>query len=347
MTKTPIASSLLIRADANVAIGTGHVMRCLALAQAWQDAGGRAIFAVAEAPAALELRLKSEGFPVERVVQLPGEIADAQATAELARRLHCSWLVVDGDRFGVSFLRSAQSPGLRLLLIDDFAQRESFPADLILNPNLGVSESDYKKHSVVAPLLLGEKYALLRREFAASLSPRIFPEQASNILVTMGGSDPENLAPKIVDSLAQSGFAITVVAGPGYPHVSDISRFDSRNVRVLSNSSNMAEIMAGSDLAVVVSGGTLWELLSMGCPILSYARNPVQARVVEALEAIGAVYNLGKIKDFDGAKLSAAIATLARSKKSRQHMAEIGRRLVDARGAMRAVHAIQNHEGRA
>ncbi|MGO8795559.1 MAG: UDP-2,4-diacetamido-2,4,6-trideoxy-beta-L-altropyranose hydrolase [Candidatus Sulfotelmatobacter sp.] len=336
-------ATLLLRADANVAIGTGHVMRCLGLAQAWQDAGGRAVFATAEAPVALEQRLESEGFSIERIAEVPGEMADAKATAELARRLHCSWLVVDGDRFGANFLEYLKSPGLHVLLIDDFAQRESFPADLILNPNLGVSEGEYRKR--VAPLLLGEKYVLLRREFATPQAGRTLHEKASKILVTMGGSDPENLTPRIVESLAPLGHEITVIVGPGYSHLAEVGQIGSSNVRILLNSSNMAEIMAQSDLAVIAAGGTLWELLSMGCIVLSYARNFVQARVVEELEKKGVVRNLGATKDFDGVRLSAAIETLARSKELREQMSSIGRRLVDACGATRAVQAMRNLEG--
>jgi UDP-2,4-diacetamido-2,4,6-trideoxy-beta-L-altropyranose hydrolase len=335
---------LLVRADANVAIGTGHIMRCLALAQAWQDAGGPVSFAIAEVPAALEPKIKLENFAIERIAAIPGTLHDARETAELARRLNCSWLVVDGDRFSVTFLEYVKSRGIRVLLIDDFAQRESFPVNLILNPNLGAAEADYSKRARLVPLLLGESYALLRREFTVHRTQRAFPESAVKILVTLGGSDPENLMPRIVDELALLPYEITAVAGPGHPHSNAESQARCRNVCVLFNPSNMVELMHQADLAVIAAGGTLWELLSVGCVVLSYARNPVQARVVQDLQKKGAVINLGATKDFSGTELSTAIETLARAKKVRCEMSAIGRQLVDARGAVRVVQAMRELE---
>ena len=90
---------LLIRADANAEIGTGHVMRCVALAQAWRDRGGRVEFILAPGGAEIHDRLLSEGFEVREVLAEIGSAGDAAQTAELCARSAAEWLVLDGYYF--------------------------------------------------------------------------------------------------------------------------------------------------------------------------------------------------------------------------------------------------------
>ena len=304
------------------------------------------MFAMAEAPPGLEQRLKSEGIEVFHISEKPGHLEDAKATSHLARRLQCRWVVVDGDRFDVGFLQYLQSLGTRTFLIDDFAKRQAFPAHLILNPNLGASEDSYKRRDAVSGLLLGESYALLRREFVLWRGSRDFPEHGGHVLVTLGGSDPENLTPEIVKALAiVPSYKITVVTGPGYVHATGAWLPRSSNVQVLVNQSDMHTAMEEADLAVIAAGGTLWELLYAECAVLSYSRNPVQARVVEELEKKGAVRNLGATKAFDASNMVAAVEDISQSKELRQQMATIGRRLVDGGGAARVVQELRRREG--
>jgi UDP-2,4-diacetamido-2,4,6-trideoxy-beta-L-altropyranose hydrolase len=333
---------LLIRADASLAIGTGHVMRCLALAQAWQDAGGTASLATAELPNALSPRLTSEGVSLSRVNATPGSPDDARETVAQAHQLRADWVVIDGDRFGSDFLETVRAAGFRVLLIDDFADRESFPADLIVNPNFDDDAEQYRKRGATARLLAGPSYILLRREFKKETEKKEICQKGNRILVTPGGSDPENLTPKIADALARcTDLEVTVIAGAGYGRINELRKLNASNLRVVFNPPNMAQFMKNSDQAIITAGGTLWELLSVGCAVLSYSRNIVQARVVHALSHRGVVVDMGETCHFDPTSLVVSVKELGDSRGARERMTNLGRTLVDGMGATRVVQAAQ------
>ncbi|MGA8538894.1 MAG: UDP-2,4-diacetamido-2,4,6-trideoxy-beta-L-altropyranose hydrolase [Terriglobales bacterium] len=332
---------LLIRADASLAIGTGHVMRCLALAQAWQDAGGTATLAEAELPDALLPRVTAEALSVNRIHAKPGGPEDAAETVALAQRLGADWVVIDGDRFGSDFLETVRTAGFRVLLIDDFADRESFPADLIVNPDLDDAEP-YRKLGATARLLMGPSYVLLRREFRQETEEKEIRQTGNRILLTLGGSDPENLTPKIANALVHcSDLEVTAIVGAGYDKVDELRKVRASNLRTVFNPPGMAQFMKDSDQAITVAGGTLWELLSMGCAVLSYSRNIMQPQIIRALSHRGAVVDMGETRHFDRAKLVDSVKELVDSRDARERMTSLGRSLVDGLGAARVVEAMK------
>jgi UDP-2,4-diacetamido-2,4,6-trideoxy-beta-L-altropyranose hydrolase len=337
-----LSPTLIFRCDAHPAIGTGHIMRCVGLAQAWLQTGGTAVFIVAELPTGLENRLRAEGFGLIAIAHRAGGLDDAAATIEITKESQAAWVVVDGEIFAVEYLQALYDSGLRILLVDDFANRTAFPVHLILNPNVGVSDDAYRRKGSSARLLLGASHTPLRREFISFNGERRFSEREQRVLVTLGGSDPENLTPRIVDTLRTvDGLHLIAVAGASYEHRSELEALVSPNVTLVSNASNMPELMHGADLAITAAGGTLWELLYCRCPLVSYSRNPVQARVVAWVAKEGAAGDLGDTQNFAAVALARAVEDVALNRTVRQRMAEAGRLLIDGRGAERVIAAIQ------
>ncbi|TAJ15991.1 MAG: UDP-2,4-diacetamido-2,4,6-trideoxy-beta-L-altropyranose hydrolase [Planctomycetota bacterium] len=256
---------LLLRADASSAIGTGHVMRCLALAQAWTERGGVASFASADCASALAARLSTEGFELQPIDARAGSAEDARATIRLARRRGARWVALDGYHFGAPYQAHLRAAGLRVLLFDDEARAGAYEADLLLNQNLHAAERDYGWRSGSARLLLGSQYALLRREFRRGAQPREdVPERAHRLLVTLGGADPSNATERVLRALTRlriPDLEVLCLAGAANPHYDALARRAAPpHVRVERATSDMPACMAWADMAISAAGTTSWEL---------------------------------------------------------------------------------------
>jgi len=338
-----MSNQLVIRADANVQIGIGHVMRCLALAQAWQDSGGSVAFATAYGlPESLRQRLISEGMKVQHLVEEAGSVADANATIALAQKLGASHLVIDGYHFGVDYQQRLKNAELRLLFIDDNGHAEHYYADWVLNQNLHASETMYASREPYTQLLLGTHYALLRREYWKWRGwQREIPSEANKVLVTMGGSDPDNVTLKVIEALLQvqiEGLDAIVVVGDGNPHFAQLQTVvgaRQHNIRLETKVRDMPALIAWADLAVSAAGTTCWELAFMGLPniILPLADN--QYPTAEALNGMQVALNLCGVTEVTAEKLAKEIETLSVTTQKRCEMSQRGRNLVDGEGADR------------
>ncbi len=269
------SNTLLIRADASTKMGTGHVMRCLALAQAWQETGGNACFILAFHVPALETRLRNEGMQIVHLdVELAGSDEDAAKTAVIAQQQNAQWIVLDGYHFDAKYQQSLKAAGFRLLFIDDYGHAEHYYADVVLNQNIYAKLELYAHREPYTRLLLGTKYALLRREFWEWRDwKRPFAAKARKILVTLGGSDPDNVTLTVIQALQQLPYddleAIVLVGGQN-PHYRELETavFQDNRIKLHRNVTNMPKLMAWADLAVSAGGSTNWELAFMNVPTL-------------------------------------------------------------------------------
>ena len=354
-----MSGRLVVRADASAQIGTGHVMRCLALAQAWQDRGGQATFVLATDSPLLAARLTDAGFAVTKLAVSPGSPEDAVLTAELAREQAALCVVLDGYHFDAAYQRTLKRAGLRLLAIDDTGHAGYYAADWVLNQNVDAADADaalYQHRGSYTQLLLGTRYALLRREFRQwrGRQPGTASE-ARKVLVTLGGSDPENVTAKVVGALCavnpdvtqsarlRSDLEVAVVVGSSNPHGAALqARIQGRpGFRLLQNVSDMPGLMAWADVAISASGSTCWELAFMGLPSLLIVLADNQRGIATGLAARGAAVSLGWHADLTPEAITRFVVQLAAAPALRAELSARMRQLVDGCGADRALEAIQ------
>lgn len=320
------AKQIAIRVDASTEIGTGHVMRCLTLADALRQKGATSIFLCRPHQGHLLDVIAERGHEVVALPELSGDWRcevtipphaawlgtswqrDAEDTlAELAGRKF-DWLVMDHYALDARWQAAVKSAVCNLMVIDDLADRPHI-CDLLLDQNLGRKPEDYAKHLVPnAKTLIGPRYALLRSEFAElrqdSLARRKHP-RLERIMVSLGGVDKENMTSEVLDVLNDASLPdevkIEVVMGSKSPWIDRVHARASRMAyptNVLVNVSDMAGLMAKSDFAVGAAGTTSWERCCLGLPSVVVIMAENQISVAEGLSQAGAAIAVPTISKF-------------------------------------------------
>jgi spore coat polysaccharide biosynthesis predicted glycosyltransferase SpsG len=342
--------TLVIRTDASPASGTGHLMRMLALGQAWMDMAGSGTAVIDHAPAALLDRLEHEGFTVESGSVGAGPEAAMEAVATRLRADPSAVAAIDLVGLSAVELQVLERavPG-RTLLVDDRAQLPAYPAALVLNQN---AHADRAAYPAARPpdYLIGLRYVLLRREFRArSWADRRVPAQARHVLITFGGSDPARMTLRSIRALAHLPGAllrsldvrvIVGAANPDWPAVEAAAARSPATITLERSVSNMPERIAWADLVLVSGGTTVWELAAMGCPALVVETAPSEPDLTRGLRRIGLFDVLGPAEALDDAAIAEAVATRIPHEPWRRAMAELGPTHVDGQGAVRVASAL-------
>lgn len=324
---------VIIRADADAQIGSGHVLRCLALAEAIQETGGSVVFAARCLPDGIRERLKGSGFGVTEITGAD----DIFQTIELARESDANWIVLDGYQFGAAAQREIKAAGLQLLVLDDYGQAEEYCADFILNQNIQAEPTLYQRRAAGTQLLLGTRYSLLRREFRAARQSREVPERAERLLVTCGGGDAPNMTGRVLEAIDELPVETRVIVGPSNPHLADLEARAARqeSVSIRRNPPDLPEQMQWADLAVSAAGSTCWELAYMGVPQMLLVLAENQRPSAERLDTEKIACNLGWHDAITPQSIRAATQRLIHDRETRTAMAGRGSRLVDGQGARR------------
>lgn len=341
---------LLIRADAGERIGTGHVMRMIALAEAYQDRGGAITFACVSCPDALVERMRREGMGFEWIQCEPSDSAnDIKQTIALAKSYGAKWIALDGYHFGAEYQREFRETGFCALAVDDFGHAGHYCADLVLNQNLHADKSYYSNREAHTRLLLGPDYVQLRREFRQWMNwKREIPPTARKILVTLGGSDPDNLTAKILNALPgvnKKDLEVIVVVGGGNQHYQSLlalAELLPMQIRFERDTPDMDKWMAWADAAISSGGTTVWELAFMGLPSLVGQIGPAEDKLVGGLERLDLFSRIGWFRDASSKQIAATVTTLLRDADLRNNMSRKARKLIDGRGCDRVVALLQS-----
>jgi UDP-2,4-diacetamido-2,4,6-trideoxy-beta-L-altropyranose hydrolase len=338
---------LLIRADGDVRTGTGHVMRALAVAQAWQDRGGAARVLFSQANPSLASRLAAEGVDVSILGCERGGQDDVMAVIAEARQSSPDGVVVDGYAFGTEYLSKLEAAGRPITLFDDYVQASRLPVQMVVNQNLYADVAEYAAAAPTSRLLVGPEYLVLRREFRAMPTLRQRQEgTVRRIVVTLGGGDADNVTSLVLDALAtlaMPGVEVVVLAGAQNPYLAELrAKVQSlgSGFRLEVDRRDMPTLLATCDLAICGAGLTCWEMAYMGVATLPIVLAQNQERIAATVDARGIGHSLGWNHSLDARDVAQAVRKVTEDPQAVAAMRARSLRLFDGLGAERVVEEI-------
>lgn len=315
--------NIFFRVDASIEIGSGHVMRCLTLADELKSRGEKVIFITRAHKGNMGDAIKKRGYelcllpaPADTYQIRKSDVRhapwlgvsweqDAKETSLMIGSSRPEWLIVDHYGIDSRWHKDLRNKGGRIMAIDDLADRK-LDCDLILDQTYGRKVEEYRPWvSPYCKMMLGSSYALLRPQFAefrhkATLKRKKF-NGINRILISMGGVDVDNVTTTVLNGLLMLNWEhiplFDVILSRHSPHLQQvIERFEKQalNISVSTDVTDMAERMLSADIAIGAGGSTSWERCCLGLPSLIITTASNQAYAVKQLQAQGSIISIGR-----------------------------------------------------
>jgi len=352
------------RVDASLQIGSGHVMRCLTLAGALREKGCQCYFLCREHPGNLIALIRTKGYgvyvlPMDETHTAHNNTphaawlgttqdADAHISGMFLEKCRPTWLIVDHYALDAFWERQMRAFCQYLMIIDDLADRRH-ACHILMDQNWYGADNQHRYQSLLdddTQQLLGPQYALLGPEYRQErLHLPTRSGHVRQILVFMGGSDPDNVTQRILTALSTlslQGVKIKTVVGINYPYYENLSdAFRAEDGwEILRGMPTLAALMRESDLMIGAGGSTNWERMCLGLPsvILSIAKNQVE--ICEWLARDGYITYLGKSDEVTADMICNKISGLISQSDllAKQSLKMMG--MVDGLGIERACHTL-------
>jgi len=353
-----LASVVVIRVDSSFSMGVGHLMRCLTLAENLSQHNVNIHFICRQHPGNLMGLLQKKNYQVHILassettknvrglgVSVQQDAAETKAILEKFPNVEC--LIVDHYDLDMSWEKEMRSKVSSIMVIDDLANRKH-DCDMLLDQTFSREENDYKN---LVPdhcrLLLGSDYALIPLHFlgvrAEALKKRALNSKVRTVLVSMGGTDPDNVTQFVIDAIQQSKIEVNVdvILGPRALHRDSIKAItnlhQSSNVQIYDNVTNMAEMMLNADLAIGAGGTTSWERCCLGLPTLLITTAENQIKIAKELDRIGAVKYIGQSDKINQTVLVDTLESFLDQTDLIREMSQASEKICDGYGAGRVV----------
>ncbi|WPC41017.1 UDP-2,4-diacetamido-2,4,6-trideoxy-beta-L-altropyranose hydrolase [Clostridium sp. JS66] len=320
---------ICIRADGGSNIGMGHIIRTIVLAQEFKNRGNEVFYAckvdktLSEKYKAGIEKIKEEGF---EVIEL-----NEKSLKNDIRNINADCIITDSYDVDEEYFDIVKESFKVSGCLDDENICKYFNVDFLINQNPYAETLNYKVNSCTK-MLLGTKYAILRDEFR-NVKKKNINKYIRDIMITVGGSDNNNLSEKIIKSFKNlKECNIHLVVGSGFKYKDELKKYESNNIKLYENVI-MSKLMKRCDVAVSSCGSTLYELAACGTPTIGIVVADNQVMAAKAMDKLG-IIKYESIENIDK-----TLKTLTEEK--RKQMSSIAVKLVDVNGYKNIVNNIQ------
>ncbi|MDD4050947.1 MAG: UDP-2,4-diacetamido-2,4,6-trideoxy-beta-L-altropyranose hydrolase [candidate division Zixibacteria bacterium] len=317
---------IAIRTDSSTALGGGHLMRCLTLADRLRRAGAEVVFVCRDLPGNMSRLAIEQGYNTTLLPndRHPGDTAafdwelDAKQTLSIiSGRGPFDWLIVDHYGLDRQWERLMRPHAARIMVIDDLADRPH-GCDLLLDQNL--TDQPVSRYDRLIPphchKLLGLSHVLLRPEFY-DLRPKVSPRTGHihRLFVSFGGGDITGETEKALAAIRLAGcgdIAVDVVIGGANRRRGEIEAQAQElpNARVHYQVPTVAQLMASADLALGGGGVTTWERCFLSLPSIVIIQAENQREMIESAARRQALWNMGWHHETTAGQLAAQLEYL-------------------------------------
>lgn len=332
---------LYIRVDMNNTIATGHVRRCLSIADAARSMGQETTFLLADQQAVGLLTEKGYSYIVLNTTwnDMEGELP---VLREVIREYGITSLLIDSYMATEGYLKSV-SELTQVTYIDDLNE--------LMIPK-GISIVCYANYSgkfnypMDAITYSGTRYTPLRQEFLG-LPPKQIRDKVDNVLIISGGTDNYEILKRILEKIPVKEFkSINAVCGIYSLNYEELKEkyAQMENVHIYKSLNNIIDYMRKADVVISAGGTTLYELCAIGVPTITYSMADNQIENVKSFARDGIMEYAGDIRyDNVPERVNVYLSEYCNDIEKRRTQSEKMQQIVDGEGAIRIANILRDN----
>ena len=334
---------IAFRVDASPGIGIGHLMRCLALSEELTRRGHTCVVLSKIDRSDLLKKIKAFHVDVQKIDANASLKKDLETLLDFSSDHEIDWIVTDHYGIDTSYVKEIKKQGFHVLSVDDTAQIH-YHSDIVVNQNIDAEHLTFSIEPYTI-LLRGSAYVMLRDELLVREKKK-YHDSVKKILITLGGSDPDNYLLKVLQSLdtVAKKVDVQVIVGPFNQFLSQLKSYvkqSNANIVLITSPEKMVDFYLESDLAVSAGGSSCYELAYFGIPnvIITIADNQLGIAREFHRQQLG-VY-LGMKHQVKPEAIKNKIKELIENHSLRQRMSRNEKILVDGKGKQRIVDCME------